>query len=275
MVRNGLVHAHVLTHPGLPASLEGLRIAHLTDIHINKSRGRHSRIIGHLARMPLDLVFFTGDYIWDERDEDVSFNVMQRIAAVLKPRIGSYGVFGNHDTHRLRELCASLPVRWLDNESVHLSSLPLDIFGTESDYCCPPDSVALLGGGSRDPVDVAEDVAIEGDGTGRLRIMLCHYPMYLPTASDLGMDLMFSGHTHGGQCRLPWGRALYNSSDLPLELTSGILRHRRTLCAVSRGLGEVGLPIRAWCPPHLPVYTLRRGPLPGRETAHIQNVHPW
>jgi hypothetical protein len=105
--------------------------------------------------------------------------------------------------------------------------------------------------------------------------MLSHYPMYLPTVADMGVDLMFSGHTHGGQWRVPFAGALYNSSDLPMFLSSGILRHRRTLCVVSRGLGETWLPIRFFCPPHMPLYTLHRGPLPGQHTDRLENVQPW
>jgi hypothetical protein len=97
----------------------------------------------------------------------------------------------------------------------------------------------------------------------------------LPIAADMGFDLVLSGHTHGGQVRLPPRWSLYNSSDLPLHLTSGVLRHRDALCAVSRGLGETTLPIRLFSPAHLPVYTLRRGRLPGRHCAVTANVQPW
>ena len=95
------------------------------------------------------------------------------------------------------------------------------------------------------------------------------------TSADLGVHLMFSGHTHGGQCRLPGGRALMNCSSLPLHLTCGMLRHQDTVCIVSRGLGETRLRLRLFCPPHVPVVTLRRGPLPGRHTNAIENVRRW
>ena len=105
--------------------------------------------------------------------------------------------------------------------------------------------------------------------------MLSHFPHYLPVAADLGIDILISGHTHGGQCRLPGGLALVNSSDLPLRLTSGILRHRNTVAVVSRGLREARLPLRLFCPPHLPIYTLRRGTPPGRYTNLVQIIERW
>ncbi|NJL30313.1 MAG: hypothetical protein HC898_01045 [Phycisphaerales bacterium] len=111
--------------------------------------------------------------------------------------------------------------------------------------------------------------------TPALRLLLSHYPTYLPTASDLGADVMFSGHTHGGQMRLPWWGAMYNSSDLPLKLSAGVLRYRDTLAVVTRGLGETFIPLRIFCQPHWLVCTLKQGPLPGQGDRHIQNVIPW
>jgi len=105
--------------------------------------------------------------------------------------------------------------------------------------------------------------------------MLSHHPDALPTAADLGVDLMLAGHTHGGQCRLPTGRALANASRFPLAMTSGLLRHRDTLALVSRGLGETHLPMRVCCPRHVPLYTLRRRTTPGRSTPEITSVWQW
>ena len=93
--------------------------------------------------------------------------------------------------------------------------------------------------------------------------------------ADMGVDIMIAGHTHGGQCRFPGRRAFTNSCDLPLRLTAGIMRHRNTLAVVTRGLGESRLPLRLFCPPQLPIYTLRRGPMRGRATDHIDCIERW
>jgi predicted MPP superfamily phosphohydrolase len=105
--------------------------------------------------------------------------------------------------------------------------------------------------------------------------MLSHMPHFLGHAADMGMHAVFAGHTHGGQIRLPTGHALVNSTDLPLHLTSGLLRHRDTLAAVSRGVGVTRFPLRLFCPAHVPIYNLRRGPMPGEASQGIVCVRMW
>lgn len=263
-----------LTLPGLPAGLEGLRIVHLSDLHVHRRRGRHRRIAQALEPLEFDLAVFTGDYITFSTHEDTAFEVISEICRAIRVKHGMFGVFGNHDTPNLHRLFQELPVHWLHDAAVQLSDVPLEILGFKMDRWSFPDPVATLADLPANGIDGSAHDNHEAQ-TRPLRILLSHLPTYLPTAADLGVDLMLSGHTHGGQCRLPWRRAIVNSTDLPWRLTSGILRHRNTLCVVSRGLGEVWLPIRLFCPPHIPVYTLRRGALPGQPTEHIENVMPW
>lgn len=262
-----LIHAVDLTLPNLSAAMEGLRIAHLSDLHVTqpKLRDRHQHLVRHLGRLRIDLAVLTGDYISDPGQEEAAYRVMAAICEQLRPRLGTFGVFGNHDSADLRERFTHLPVTWLHNAVYCLADVPIDIIGLSEDRTAGPDAVRA----------VMTWPDGEADRGPRLRLMLSHRPSFLPTAADLNVQLMFAGHTHGGQMRLPFKRALRNSSDFPLRLTSGILRHRDTLCVVSRGLGEVTLPMRLFCPPHLPLYTLRRGPLFGQRTDQIVNVHPW
>lgn len=255
----------------LPAALEGLRVAHLTDLHVGRRRGRYDRIIHHMRQVRADLIFLTGDYMTWAGDEPVAMDVMAELCPHLDARLGVFGVFGNHDSTTFRRLAVSLPVRWLNDAVVRLPDLPLDVMGLESGQNWPGDSLALLRAASEAPDAGASP---QGDSR-RLRLLLSHYPTFLPTAADMGVDVMFSGHTHGGQCRLPLSRAIYNSTDLPMHLSAGILRHRRTLAVVSRGLGETLLPLRVFCPAHIPVYTLRSGGEPGHDEHHLVNTVPW
>ena len=271
---SGLLEPVTLCLPRLPRSVDGLRIAHLSDLHIRRWRSRLRRLLTLLETLEADLFILTGDYMSVPGDEAICMTVMGEICDRIQSPLGSYGVFGNHDSAQLRRQFEQLPVRWLNNDSDLLTQLPLRITGFFCGRHLWPDAVTTMTAMN----GVTGDGSITTDhipNHQEIQILLCHYPTFLPTAADMRFDLMFSGHTHGGQCRLPNQQALINSTDLPLNLSSGILRHRDTVCAVTRGLGDNLIPLRTFCPPHLPVYTLRRGPLPGRRIDHIENVVPW
>ena len=260
-----MLESVTLSFPHLPACLDGLRLAHLTDFHIRRghdARDRADRIAGRLASMRLDLALFTGDYMDRSGDEATAAELLSRLLGRLRPRLGCYGVFGNHDNPDLRRRLGELDIHWLDNTVARPGRLPLALCGLDGDITRRPDPVELAGHLGRD------------DGAA-FRILLSHFPTALGTASDLGIHLLLAGHTHGGQLRLLWRRALYNSTDLPLHLSAGVLRHRDTLAVVSRGLGETALPLRLFCPRQLPIVQLKRGPLPGERTDLIANVLPW
>ncbi len=269
-----------VTLPHLPPELDGVRIAHLTDMHITRLRSRYTAVASRLACMRLDLVFLTGDYMTYRYDHAISVDLLGRLCREVRPRHGIYGVFGNHDTTPLRQVLRELPVHWLDNQAVQLDGLPMEIFGMGAGHGLNPDAMALACMATNRQAEQEAQVDVDNPkgkrgGGGGVRVMLCHWPTYLPVASDMGMDLMFSGHTHGGQIRLPNGYAPRTSTDLPGKLASGVLRHRETLCLVSRGVGETALPVRLWCNPHVPVYTLHRGPMRGTPTDSVTNVQPW
>ena len=272
----GLTDPIDLALPRLPHTLDGLRIAHLTDLHLKQRTKRLDRLINQLAKVRLDLGVLTGDFMIRDYPTARSraMPYLRDLTAAVRPRLGWYGVFGNHDTPELIEQLDELPINWLNDEAVALSDRPIEIAGLR----CTRNQV------DPEPIDLA--LAVSDLPTGhlseddRLRLVLSHRPDYLPLASDLGADLMLAGHTHGGQVRLPFNLPLYNSSDLPLHLSSGVLRHRNTLVVVCRGLGTttfLGTPLRfrLLCPPHAPLYTIRRNTLPGEATDDIAVVSRW
>lgn len=254
--------------PFLAPGSDGLRIAHLTDLHISAPSPRLMRLATQLVAMRVDLVFLTGDYMNEHGDEEIALQTLKSLCSQLRPRIGAFGVFGNHDLRPFREEVRKIPqVRWLNDETVALPGLPIEIMGLDQVHEEWPDPVRLLL--RREQPETAE-------GVRPVRLMLVHSPSAIPTVADLGADVAFCGHTHGGQIRLPGGRALVNACDLPLPLTSGLLRHRDTLIATSRGLGETGFwRRRFFCPPHAPVYTLRKRSMPGRHTDAIEMLRAW
>lgn len=263
-----------LTH--LPHALDRFRIAHLTDLHILKRSKRLDRLINQLAKLRLDLGILTGDYMLRDKatHRSQALPYLRDLTSAIKPKLGWYGVFGNHDKRDLIEQLQTLPINWLNDEAVALSEKPVEIMGFRcTNARIDPDPIALAKA-------VANLPTRQSDHEARLRIALSHRPDFLPLASDLGANLMLSGHTHGGQVRLPFNLPLYNSSDLPLHLSSGVLRHRDTLAVVSRGLGTTdllgtGVRMRTFCPPHAPILTLRRNTSPGEQTDDIVCVSRW
>lgn len=300
-LKYGLIDPIDLPLPRLPQALEGLRIAHLSDLHVRGPSQRLDRLSHQLAPLRVDLVCFTGDYMIRKipASLDHAVDAIRKLVEPLRPAIGVFGVFGNHDDDELVERVKDFNVRWLLNERVQVQGRPLEILGLH----------ARRGGGGRDAVDLLLQPPVPYDpphagpapggwprmAAGRratpaarldpshfhedsdrpLRLMLAHHPQSLMTAHDLDADLLLAGHTHGGQIRLPGGRAMMNSTDLPLRFSSGLLRSGHTLAAISRGLGETALPIRFLCPPHVPLYTLRRKPLPTKTTDDICVLQRW
>lgn len=269
-----LIEAIDLPVVRLPERLDGLRIAHLTDLHARRPRQRLERLALALVARRLDLVFLTGDYMTDPGDEAAAAEALRRLVAPLKPVLGTFGVFGNHDTREFVDAVQDLPVHWLRDEAARVvhEGHPIDLLGLDMIRRQEPDPVNLL---IHEGEAHAEREADNDAEPAKVRLMLSHDARYVVTAADMEIDLVFSGHTHGGQVRLPGARPLFNSSQLPLSLTSGIFRHRDTLAVVARGVGESGLPVRVFCPPHVPIYTLRKRSLPGRRSETVELIRAW
>lgn len=273
--RGSLVEQVTVAVPGLPAAVEGLRIAHISDLHVSRweKAAWNWKALGQ--GIEADVVFLTGDYMNHEGDEEATVQRLSELMEKVRSRLGCFGVFGNHDTVKLRRMLAGLGVRWLVDEVVVLAEVGLEIWGLGSDRVRWPDLPRLLEGA---PLEWQGGVFEGGLARGRadrLRVMLAHHPFYLPVAAELGMHLVFSGHTHGGQIRLPGAWALYNSTDLPLHLTAGILRCRSTLGLVCRGLGWTFLPVRVFCRPHIPIYRLISAAVGAEDDWTVRSVRRW
>ncbi|QQE12033.1 metallophosphoesterase [Planctomycetota bacterium] len=266
----GLIQPVDVKLPNLPHELDGMRVLHISDLHVRRHGRLFAKLLNQLTSIRHDLTVFTGDYMSRPGDEDASLKVLGKVCDRLKPAYGMYGVFGNHDFSEFRRRSGEVPIRWLKDEGVKVMDQHIDVLGFNVEESVRPDGVK-----------VALDTELECGRRDeeRLRIGLIHYPHQFMLPSDLGVDLMLGGHTHGGQMRMPWGKAMFNSSDLPLEYSSGMIRHRDMMIGISRGIGYADSPIflrwRLFCPPHMPLYTLRRGPMLGKYTDHVEMIQKW
>lgn len=264
------VEAFTISHPDLPAGLDGLTILHLTDLHVRRRRGpgpgaAWGRLMQGVEQVRADLVVYTGDYMDDPGHEAAALDAMgqlARAAQAWKPRFGQWGVFGNHDTPEFRTAAAHVPhIRWLDNEL--------------SEPIAGPDGLRVLGlSWPEDALGALLDAPAPGRDT--FVLTLAHYPSVLVTLAAMRLPLMLCGHTHGGQVRLHKSLIPHTSSDLPPTMGCGVLRLGGTLACVSRGAGEGYMDgLRINCPAQAPLYTLRRGPLPGEGGAEVRVVMRW
>ncbi len=254
-----------LSLPGLPRAMEGRTILHLSDLHVRRYRPWFRRLVAMCGRIRPDFVCMTGDYMTLPRDEAAAMAVLRDLAAALRPRCGAYASFGNHDSEAFKRLAAAIPgVGWLEHRAAVLPDLGITFLGTST----PCDLIQTI-------VEARDLERRAGVEDRSYRILLGHEPSILITCADLGVEWALLGHTHGGQVRFGLPIAFHNSSNIPLRHSSGVLRCRDSVGTISRGLGESYFDVRLFCPPHLPLYVLRRGPLPGAFTRRMECVRWW
>jgi len=231
----------------LAKALDGLRVVHLSDFHYGPLVDpRHlERAIEIANDLKPDLIALTGDYISQERGYAAP---CAALVGQLRARHGVYAVLGNHDHWTDASLIADLfraeGIRVLVNEG-----LRVDINGEDFWLAGVDDTMVGL-----------EDLslALAGSCDGELKLLLAHNPVILRRAWRAGVDLVLSGHTHGGQVTL---RPEKNRSGRPRRrLLRGLARRGNTQIYVTRGLGTVVLPIRYGCPPEISLLEFRSTP---------------
>jgi len=229
----------------LPVELNGFRIVQLSDIHHSPFTGTQQieRAIETANGLEPDIIALTGDYVSHERSYAVP---CAELMGRLRARHGVFAVLGNHD-------------HWTD------AALIADLFRAEGIRVLINEGMRFeLNGGSfwlagvDDTMVGQEDLplALAGSGADEMKLFLVHNPIILRRAARAGVDLVLSGHTHGGQVTL---RSEKSASGLPRRrLLKGLGRQGRTQIYVTRGLGTVVLPIRYGCPPEVSLLELHR-----------------
>jgi predicted MPP superfamily phosphohydrolase len=241
----------------LPPSLDGLRLVQLTDIHHGPwlSLGYVREVVRACNDLRPDLVLLTGDYIL--YSSAYVRPVVEELAH-LRPVIGTLSVLGNHDWNEGGELVrreltdAGLTV--LDNarriltpdrELVKSAAEGLALCGVDDLWRGDPDVWKALG----------------GLPPAMPRLVLSHNPdlaeTYNITDSGLRVDLMVSGHTHGGQIYLPGIGTPFVPSAYGQKYAQGLVQGPTCPVFVCRGLGVATVPLRLGVPPEMTVLELR------------------
>ena len=245
------VMRQTITLPRLPKAFAGKTIAILSDFHHGPFVGlRFIREAVDLASsLKPDAFALLGDFA--NRGTDPTVELPQCVEAVSKLRapFGLFAVAGNHD-HQLEgkefgEPVALSPLTDMTNraECLTLAGQNLWLAGVDDILWGKPNlKKALSGIPENEPV-----------------ILLSHNPDQAEMYPDERVDLILSGHMHGGQvylpvCGAPWVPSMYGQ-----KYCSGLVQGPASPVFVSRGVGETGIPLRMNCPPEINLLTLVRG----------------
>lgn len=243
----------------LPLGLEGMRIAHLTDLHagplVNFSTLRRWRILAE--REKPELVLFTGDFV-DSLPQEIGplVEAFRDFPATL----GRFAILGNHDYFSdpgpIWEALEQGGISCLENRHVLLQrkDVTFTLFGLQDPMARNGRFQGIRFGAGPMPQDLALRMPADN-----WRLAMVHRPSNWNLACEAGAALTLAGHTHGGQINLIPG---INSATLLGPFTNGLYRQEGRTLYVSRGLGVVGLPIRIAALPELAILTLRRAEFP-------------
>ena len=239
----------------IPQGFDGFRIAQVSDLHNARFGEDNVKLIEMLSQTEPDIIVLTGDLI-DSRNTDVETALdFARQAVEIAP---VYYVSGNHESRvtaymDLKMGLVSAGVIVLENQKVeitrgqeHITLIGIDDPSFQESY--------LFGDAAGVTEQVIGDLQEASDG---YTILLSHRPERFDVYVATGMDLVFSGHAHGGQFRLPFigGLVAPNQGFFP-EYDAGQFTEEKTTMIVSRGVGNSIIPVRVNNRPEIVVVTL-------------------
>jgi predicted MPP superfamily phosphohydrolase len=234
--------------PDLPPSLEGLRIAQITDIHAGPylSLKDVEYVVAMANETRPHLAVVTGDLITEEGDP--LEQTLDRLAA-LKADSGIWGCMGNHeDFARSKGFTESYGRnRGIDflrqrRESLRFGDAALNLSGVDYQWQTRP--YLVTAGELIEP--------------GAFNLLLSHNPDVFPKAAKLGYDLVLGGHTHGGQVTVEIVEQWVNAGHFFTPYVAGDYHIGNSALYVSRGIGTVNLPMRIGALPEVTLVRLKR-----------------
>jgi predicted MPP superfamily phosphohydrolase len=243
--RHLIINRLTVSVPRLPEPLSGLKIAFLADTHVGPflSTRYLRQVVNRVNSLGADLIALGGDYV--HRESRYVASTALELARLSAP-LGVFSILGNHDYYAGRVLTlaefAKNKIPCLVNSGQRITR------GTDSFWLGGVDDLCR---GNPQP-----GAALHGVEPGEAVILLSHSPDVAETLDDERVGLMLSGHTHGGQVRLPLIGSPIIPSQYGQKYASGLVKAPKTNCFVTRGVGTVFPPVRLNCPPEIALLTL-------------------
>ena len=235
--------------PRLPAQLEGLRIAHLSDFHLGlPSRGERAveRAIEWVVERRPDLILITGDLVSRPRAESTLRAFLARLGE-------SFAVLGNHDVEHTRDPFS---------RAARLDDLgPMKLLVDDSrTVAVRGGRVQLVGVDPRAYKQRRSQPWTLIDESADLRILLCHFPRVIDSLPPGAFDLVLAGHMHDGQISLPLGGSRkYRFAHPNTPYATGLYDRPGGILHVSPGLGTSLVPFRFFARPEATELVLQPG----------------
>ncbi|MES5894093.1 metallophosphoesterase [Bacillus cereus group sp. RP43] len=244
-----------ITSSKIPSSFKGYKILQISDLHNKKFGDNQDVLIKKVKNSNPDIIVITGDLIDSKSyDAEISLQVIRK----LVKEYPIYFVTGNHEKwsgkyNSLEKELKKHHVTVLRNEhvSIRKGEQEINLLGIDD-----PEFVI----GNRTEGDIVKDEIIKAKiemQPDRYNVLLSHRPEFIEEYADEQIDLVLSGHAHGGQVRLPFigGLVAPNQGVLP-KYTAGLYEKQNTSMIVSRGLGNSIIPQRIFNRPEIVVVQL-------------------
>lgn len=226
----------------LPKKLEGFRLVHLSDIHHSPFTNLEhiERAVKLANSLKPDMFVLTGDYVSHENEYIAP---VAEVLGKLESEFGTYACLGNHD-------------HWTDAEAVtkHFRGADINVLINEG-LRFEARGASFWLAGVDDYMVGKTDLwsALRGSFPDEMKMLLAHNPVIVRQAARADVDLMLSGHTHGGQVKIRDDEKRV----LPQRrLKNGLHRRKDTQIYITRGIGTVVLPVRFQCPPEISLIEL-------------------
>lgn len=244
---------YTISSADLPAAFDDKKIVQVSDLHNATFGNNQKSLIQKVEEAQPDAIFITGDLVDSNRyDLDAALVLVDALVDMSDV----YFVTGNHEVavnkiDEIKEALVARGVIFLENETVQweLEGESLQVAGIHDPLMDPYFQDEQY---TRDAIETA---GLEDQFT----LLLAHRPEQLAVYAETGIDVVFSGHAHGGQIRIPGIGGIFAPGQgwFP-RMTDGIFRKDATQLVLSRGLGNSGFPLRIFNLPEVVSVTLER-----------------
>lgn len=244
---------NIINH-NIPIDFNNYKIVQISDFHNNKSNTLTNDLIKEIEKQKPNIIVLTGDLIDSNKtDIEVAINFIKNINNIAP----IYFASGNHESNissysKLKEQIEENKVIILDNkvEILKINESEINLIGIDDPRMANEDGVS-------DSEIVKVELANAKYNENKYSILLSHRPELFDIYVEKEINLILTGHAHGGQIRIPFigGIVAPNQGFFP-KYTSGIFEENKTTMVVSRGIGNSILPFRINNRPELVVITL-------------------